>query len=266
MKKYIIPTIIVLTCLIAILPMGLSPEWNGENIYHRNQYELLADAILDGHIYIDYQDIDEKLLEMDNPYDPVARVELGVKYHWDHAFYKGKYYVYFGIAPVIFTFLPYKIITGTSLTTYHSTQIFSALFIIGVFALFYRIYKYFDCKIRFGVYLLSSSALSLLSLWTCVDKTALYCTAIASGLCMAVWSIYFYFKAVYGDYSLKRAIIYATIGGLFGALTFACRPPIGFVNILAIPFLITFLHKYGINKKVIMHVLIVLIPSVNEVS
>lgn len=49
MKKNIIIIIaIILTILLADLPMGLSPEWNGENMYHRNQYELLAESMLKG--------------------------------------------------------------------------------------------------------------------------------------------------------------------------------------------------------------------------
>ena len=135
-KTILLLLTVIATILFCILPMKLSPIWNGQIPQHRNQYELLADSILDGHIYIDY-DVDEKLLNMKNPYDTKKREELNVSYHWDHAFYKGKYYVYFGVAPVFLTFIPYKIITGHSLTTYHATQLYIALFIIGLFVLFY---------------------------------------------------------------------------------------------------------------------------------
>lgn len=262
-KNIIIFAIVLLsTILICTLPMKLSPVWNGENPGHHNQYELLADSILKGHLYIDYNDIDEKLLEMENPYDPQKRDELNVKYHWDHAFYNGKYYVYFGIAPVILTFIPYKIITGKTLSTLIVTQIYTAIFIIGMFLLLYDIYKYLLKDIKLSVYLFLASSLSILSVWICVGRPALYCTAIISGLCMAIWSLYFYFKSVYGHNDLNKSIILATTGGLFGALTFACRPPIGFVNILAIPLLITFFKKYGFNKKVISKVLIAFAPYI----
>ena len=79
---------------------------------------------------------------------------------------------------------------------------------------------------------------------------------------MAVWSITFFIKSVYGNYSLNKAIALATIGGFFGALTFACRPPIGLVNILAIPLLITFFKKYKFTKESVMKVLIVAIPYI----
>ena len=261
-NKIIIVITIIFTILCCTLPMGLSPMWNGKKPEHRNQYELLADSILNGHLFIDYKDIDKKLLRMENPYDPDARNCLDVKVHWDHAFYGGKYYVYFGIAPVFLTFIPYKIITGHTLTTYHSTQIFVAFYIIGVFALFYFIYKTFFKKLKLLHYLLLSMALSVLSIWSSIGRPALYSTAIVSGLCMAIWSLYFYMKAVYGNNNLNKSVVLATIGALFGATTFACRPPIGLFNILTIPLLIEFFKKYGFNKKNFFKIMIAIIPYI----
>ena len=76
--------------------MSLSPVWNGTIPGHRDQYERMAQSILNGHLYLEYEDVDPRLSEMENPYDPQARKELGIYYHWDHAFYNGKYYMYFG--------------------------------------------------------------------------------------------------------------------------------------------------------------------------
>lgn len=78
--------------------------WNGKIPGHRDQYERMAQSILNGHLYLEYEDVDPRLSEMENPYDPQARKELGIYYHWDHAFYNGKYYMYFGIVPVVFCF------------------------------------------------------------------------------------------------------------------------------------------------------------------
>ena len=105
----------IFTVLLCTLPMNLSPMWNGEIPEHRNQYELLADSMLNGHLYIDYDDIDENLLKMENPYDTDARKEQNVRVHWDNAFYNGHYYMYFGVAPVILTFIPYNISRNTDI-------------------------------------------------------------------------------------------------------------------------------------------------------
>ena len=59
----------LLTVVALLLPMGEFPLWNGENPGHRNQYELMAEAILDGRITFDYGD-EDSLASLENPYDP----------------------------------------------------------------------------------------------------------------------------------------------------------------------------------------------------
>ena len=137
-----------ITVFYCIAPMDLSPTWNGEDPDHRNQYELLAESFLDGRLYIEYGD-EEELLTLNNPYDPEERRDSGVAYHWDHAFYNGRYYMYFGVAPVLFVFLPYRILTGNPLTTFRATQLFTAGIVLGFFALFRLLSKKFFKKITF---------------------------------------------------------------------------------------------------------------------
>ena len=86
-KKIIILLTILATILVCILPMGLSPVWNGEDPGHRNQYEILADSILNGHVSVKDGEASQELIDMENPYDPHARAQLGVSYLWDYAFY-----------------------------------------------------------------------------------------------------------------------------------------------------------------------------------
>lgn len=259
-SKILVLIFVTVTILFSIIPMNLSPIWNGKIPDHRNQYELMANSILEGKVYIDYGNIDEKLLNMKNPYDVKEREKLGVSYHWDHAFYKGKYYMYFGVAPVFLTFIPYQILTGHSLTTYHATQLYVALFIIGIFSLFYIICKYFYKTIKFNIYLISSAVFSILCIWISIGTPALYCTAITAGLGCAVWCLYFFIKAVYSKCSLNKSIVYAFIGSTFGAMTFACRPPIGIVNFLIIPMILKFLKNHKMDKKLFFKMCIAATP------
>lgn len=139
----------IITIVISVYPMSLSPVWNGKIPGHRDQYERMAQSILNGHLYLEYEDVDPRLSEMENPYDPQARKELGIYYHWDHAFYNGKYYMYFGIVPVVLLFLPYQLLTGNALTTYKATQIFTVGTILAIFALFDFLRKKFFHKMPF---------------------------------------------------------------------------------------------------------------------
>lgn len=149
-KSFTIIPVLALCIFAATFPMAVNPIWNGEIPEHRNQYEEMADAILDGHLYIDHGNISQELLDMDNPYDKDARTEAGVEYEWDHAFYNGHYYMYFGVVPVFLLFIPYKLLFGRSLVTYHATQIFTALIIVGIFTLFYKLVRHYCPKITWG--------------------------------------------------------------------------------------------------------------------
>ena len=138
-EKLICLSILTILIAVVVVPMAWNPYWTGEIYKHHNQYQSLADAFLKGQLYLD-EEIDPRLAALENPYDPKAREKINFApddtWFWDHALYKGHYYVYFGAVPALIIFAPYKLIAGKDLTAYHSTQIFSALFILGLFALF----------------------------------------------------------------------------------------------------------------------------------
>lgn len=251
----------VCTILVCVLPMGIWPLWNGSQPDHRNQYELMAEALLDGRLHIEYGD-EEELLALENPYDPDLRVEKGVKYHWDHAFYNGKYYMYFGIVPVLLVFLPYRILTGHSLTTYHGTQLFALAAIAGLFLLFWMLCKRFFKKMPLSIYLFLSVTFSVICLWYAMAEPALYCTATISGVAFQIWSIYFFVRAVWVETKENRQILFAGLGSLCGALVFGCRPPIGLANVLVIPCLITFLKGRKFSWKLLGKLVLAALPYV----
>jgi hypothetical protein len=85
--------------------------WNfGEE--QRDYYNLLIDGYLDGQLHMKVP-VPEALLKLENPYDPGQRPP-GLGLH-DASFYKGKYYVYFGAAPMVVLMLPFRIVTGVDL-------------------------------------------------------------------------------------------------------------------------------------------------------
>lgn len=67
------------------------------------------DAFLKGQLHIDVQPSAE-LLALENPYSPSER--NGVSFMFDRAFFEGKYYSYFGIAPIIAVYLPFYLVSG----------------------------------------------------------------------------------------------------------------------------------------------------------
>lgn len=256
-------TIFVLAILIIMCtkPMGLCPVENGVEHDFRNQYELLTESILNGHLYLDVE-VDQKLLQLENPYDMDSRAEAKVQYIWDCAFYNGHYYVYFGVVPVFLVFIPYWLLTGKMLITYQATQIFVSIFICGMFATFYLLAKRFFPKTPYSVYLMMSTAFSLVGIWYSIGHPALYCTAITAGMCLEIWSIFFFVKAVWVDQSEKKSTLSAFIGGLFGALVFGCRPPIAIANLLVLPMLVVYLKNRKLNVKLLLRLLFLTTPYI----
>lgn len=260
-KGVIAAMVAVIVAACCVSPMGDLSLWNGEDPGHRNQYELMAEAILDGKLYLEYGG-EDALAALDNPYDPDARAEAGISYQWDHAFYDGHYYMYFGVAPVFLAFLPYHVITGEPLTTYHATQAFVVMFVFGIFALFYLLSKLFFKKLPFAVYLALSVAFSVMSVWYSVAEPALYCTAITAAIALEVWSLFFFVKAVWGTKKENLQILYAAIGALLGALVFGCRPPIALANLLVIPMLIVFLRHHKFSFKLLFKLVLAALPYI----
>lgn len=252
---------LIVTVILCIFPMGLNPMFNGENPQWRNQYEVMTESLLEGHIDIRY-DWAGDISKLKNPYDPKERRESGQQFPWDHAYYNGHYYMYFGIVPVFLLFLPFRVVTGIALTTYHATQIFVAFIILGFFALFRQLARRYFQKMTFGMYLSLSMAFSVMSVWYSIGAPALYCTAITAGICMEVWSIYCFFRCVYVEENGRRETVLAVLGALFGALAFGCRPPIALANILVIPMLVYYIRKRTVTKACILRILLAVLPYI----
>ena len=251
--------VLILTISLCVLPMNDLPLWNGDIPGHRNQYELMAENLLAGRIYFDYGEEDQ-LADLENPYDPQERKEAGVYFHWDHAYYNGRYYMYFGIVPVLTVFLPYRLLTGDPLTTYRATQLFAAVTILGIFAVFQMLSKLFFKKMPHSVCLGLSVAFSVMSVWYSSAEPALYCTAITSALAFEVWSLYFFMRAVWKEESENRQILCGAIGALLGALAFGCRPSIALANIAVIPMLVVYLRKKNITPALVGKLILAALP------
>lgn len=88
--------------------------------------EELVDAFENGSVSL-LDEVPKGLLSLKDPYDINQRIESGINIKWDHLLYNGKYYSYYGIAPVITLFLPYHMITGY----YFSSSLACLLYTLG---------------------------------------------------------------------------------------------------------------------------------------
>ena len=77
---------------------------SSNNIYYQQ-----FDAYVKGQLHLDVP-VDERLAALSNPYDQSKRLTMTVL--WDHALYNGKYYSYYGHAPIYLVMLPIYWISG----------------------------------------------------------------------------------------------------------------------------------------------------------
>ena len=86
------------------------PQTQDELGYH-DIFIQQMDAWLKGQLNLDLP-VDPKLSTLNNPYDISERKAAGVKAYYDRQFYEGKYYSYYGPAPIFTIYLPIYLITG----------------------------------------------------------------------------------------------------------------------------------------------------------
>jgi hypothetical protein len=86
-------------------------------------YHFLTDAFLHGQTSLLVKPRSE-LLALRDPYDPKAN--RAYRLH-DALLYKGKYYLYWGLSPVLLAYLPVRVLTGRYLTDAAACIIFASL-------------------------------------------------------------------------------------------------------------------------------------------
>lgn len=134
------------------------PAW-----VHHHQYALLARALSRGETWIDSTEQSqmlELLGQMDDPYNSSARSsvfrEAGINCAWDTAYFGGHLYVYFGVVPVLLTYLPYYLLTGSDLATVWVVILCGALVLISAFAFLRALIRKHFPGTPYPVYLLLS--------------------------------------------------------------------------------------------------------------
>ena len=128
----------ILTSLLMAATAALYLWWAGApsliwTTHDPSGYNAMqADALLAGQLYLKVKP-NPALLHLADPYDPK---QYGPYHLIDLSFYRGRYYSYFGIAPVVALFVPWQIITGTHLTDEAGAALFTITgFVLSVLLL-----------------------------------------------------------------------------------------------------------------------------------
>lgn len=201
-------------------------------------YNYLSDAFLNGKLHLLIEPKKE-LLELPDPYDPKQNVEYRLH---DASLYKGKYYLYFGAAPAITLFIPFRLITKHFLPENLAIVIFGFGGVIWYFLLLHSIVKKFFPAIRFNLYFLAIVSLGLCNVIPFIlRRPEFYEVAISSGYFFMAGSLYF---LITGAFITKKASFYKLlIGSLFLGLAVGSRPNLIIGSLIFLPIYIKILKE-----------------------
>lgn len=286
LKSSLIMGFFCLQCAIIIVLGSINPtfmgiaangynthKWDGDGIdfvelsmEHHNQYDELAQAILNGKTYIDNDDVPESLKNMENPYDTALRSKTalltGDTYRWDVAYFDGHYYVYFGIVPLLVMYLPFRAITGSPFPSAVGIMIFAAIFALGIFKILG-----FICQKKFKSISVGTFLITALTFVNCcgamflVKRPDFYSVPIMTSMAFVVWGIYFWLKGLENEKGKHTSFF---LGSLFLALSVGCRPQAVLICAVALPLFLGyfFKDKFIFKKDGIKQLMTLAVPFV----
>ncbi|MCL1956966.1 MAG: hypothetical protein FWF63_06555 [Fibromonadales bacterium] len=215
---------------------------------------LMTNALLKKQLHLDVE-VPKSLLLTERPYDLQNRINLGIVHRGltdlstsenailsDLSLYKGKFYSYFGMVPVIVLFAPYKLLTGNYLPSTMGTFLFASIATILLMLLWKQIAQNYLKKLPYFFFLIGVATLyasSLIPIFFAVG----YFHAIAQYSALA-----FVFLGIIMLLQAKENLSpkYLFISSLSFALAVACRPTALFWSIL-IPVMLWDKRKELIN-------------------
>jgi hypothetical protein len=209
--------------LFGILQGECSPNrimgTNGKPI---GPYNVMAESLLARRTMLLIKP-DPRLLQLPDPYDPGQNFYFRHHAMHDMSLYKGRFYSYFGPAPALLLFAPFRFVTGT----YLPDAIGCAVLALGAFlfaSLALRlILKSFFPTLPLWVFPVLSFTLGFCNTYPfLLRRPAMYEIAIAGGQCFLMAAVYFLSRAVLGagGHPLRDA----ALAGAAAALAVASRP------------------------------------------
>ncbi len=168
----VVTVIAALLCIAAMVTLAaahIGDGYSAGSLLHsydgnaegKEPYYQLFDALQKGQLNLDIP-VDERLNEAGElAYDWGYRTQQGFSYAWDRAFYDGKYYSYYGTAPLFLFYYPVYFLTGKVPTTALTCGFFGALFILFGFMLVFRIARTLVKDANYLLTLLCAMALPL---------------------------------------------------------------------------------------------------------
>ena len=151
-------------------------------------YNQLTGSLLEGHLYLAAKP-SPQLLALAHPYDPAANERYRLH---DASLYRGRYYVYFGVAPAVTLYLPWRVLTGKPLSDDAAVTLFAmGGYVFSCLLLFLLLQA---CRMRVP-WFLQIGAVLVLALGQAAPmvlrRPRVYEVAVSSAFCFLLGGLYF---------------------------------------------------------------------------
>lgn len=230
-----------------------------------NEYQLLAESLSKGKLYLDIEP-NEKLKNMDNPYNYIDREKTVTGediYLWDTAYYNNHYYVYFGVVPVICSYLPFYLLTHHHL--YNNFVLFIGLvgLIIGISSLFKKLVQKYFPNTSIGTFFLLLTFILIgnhFVILYAAKRPDFYSIPIVWGTMFSLLGLNLWLSSIKDNKINKTKL---ALGSLSMALVAGCRPQLLLVSFSAIIIFYDYFKKKEIIKKdTLLELLAFIIPYI----
>lgn len=222
--------------------------------------EELVTAFEQGSFDLPYEP-SEELLAMENPYDTGSRYYNEIECLWDHSLYNGKYYSYYGIAPLIL-FLPYHLISGYFFPADIAVMLFSAAGLIFLSMLYSAIVRKFFSGISTGAYIAGLAViLASCGIWFSVGRPMFYEIAVSSGFMTGTAGAYFLITS--GILAEDRAAVKysrTALSSFLLGLSVMCRPTLAVYALCGCIFYIYGIGKIKGRKEITAYIMCAFLP------
>lgn len=266
----LISAAMVLQILLFAAAVCMNPWFLNPPSSHHYQYHDLAVALSEGHPWLD-EEPSEALQQMENPYDTGLREEVmdetGQTYLFDRAYYEGKYYVYFGVVPVLVFYLPWYLLTGSAFPTFLGILTTGIVFIFAVYWFMQLLMKKFaSAKIPFISWLLLTTLfINSCGVLAIMRRPDFYSLPILMGVTFSMLGICCFISSIKPDRISKGKIF---LGCLCMALVVGCRPQLALGSFFIFPIYwdAVFKKRLLFSKKGLAPTLLAILPYVLVLS
>ena len=226
-------------------------------------YGFLTDAFLSGQTYLKAKP-DPRLTILADPYLGAQ----GVPRLHDATYFRGRYYLYFGAAPVFFLYGPWRLLTGTFLTDGAGTAIFAMAGFLAGCALLWNVWRRWFNHLSVG-WLAGAIFVWGFGNYTfiLVEASSVYPVAITCAYALIMTALLALWQSLRSA-SLGRVLIWLGLGSFLWACTIAARPNYIFsLPALGIPPLALILARDGpVGSTVRRRLLLLLVAAVPVLS